>query len=97
MNLPIKISENAFAEVKNIVRNKGIDVNMGLRIGVKGSGCSGNSFYLGFDNSKDTDGVFNIDNVKIFIEKKHFLYLVGMKLDFVDNDTQRGFTFVTEN
>jgi iron-sulfur cluster assembly protein len=97
MNLPIKISEMALNEAKTIFFKKGIDKHLSLRIGVKGSGCSGTSFFLGFDEKKDNDHEFEIDKMKILIEKKHFLYLVGMKLDFVDNDTQRGFTFVSEN
>ncbi len=97
MNLPLDISKLALAEAKNIFTHKGIDGNMGLRIGVKGSGCSGTSFFLGFDKQNENDQVYEVDNLRILIEKKHFLYLAGMKLDFIDNNNQRGFSFVNKN
>jgi len=97
MNLPIHISEEALAEAKSIFATKGISDTMGLRIGVKGSGCSGTSFFLGFDEQKEHDQVFEIDEMKIWIEKKHFLYLAGMKLDFIADSSQRGFSFVSIN
>lgn len=94
MLLPIKISPNALEQIKIISQTKGITPDMGLRIGVRGSGCSGTSFMIGFDEKKDSDVEYLQEGLKILIEKKHFLYLTGMLLDFVDNQTQKGFTFV---
>ncbi len=95
MNLPIHISDQAWIEINNIYKNKGIGNELGLRIGVKGSGCSGTSFVLGFDEKAVNDVDFDINGMKIYIEKKHFLYLAGMKLDFIEDNSQRGFTFVS--
>lgn len=95
MKIPIEISEEAIKEINSIYQTKGISAEMGLRIGVKGSGCSGTSFFLGFDTPSFNDQIFDFSMTKILIEKKHFLYLVGMKLDFMNNNSQRGFTFVS--
>jgi iron-sulfur cluster assembly protein len=93
---PVSFSETAINEIKKIQSTKGLDDSFGLRIGVKGSGCSGTTFILGFDQKNENDEQFMIEEIRIYIEKKHFLYLVGIGIDFVDNNSQRGFTFVSK-
>ena len=92
--LPIEISDLAFLEIKSIMETKNIPSDYFLRVGVKGSGCSGTSFFIGFDKINTNDQTFTFGNVNIVIEKKHFLYLSGMKVDFVNNSNERGFIFV---
>jgi len=91
---PVNISSLALVEIKKMFLKNGLDPQFGLRIGVKGAGCAGTTFFLGFDNKKENDAEFFSNDVKIFIEKKHILYLLGVELDFIDNNSQRGFTFV---
>ena len=98
MILPVTFSSTAVAEIKKILAVKGIDNHqLGLRVAIKGAGCSGTSFILGFDSKTENDVEFLMDEFKIFIEKKHFLYLVGMEIDFIDDNYTRGFTFNSKN
>lgn len=92
--LPISISTIAFEEIKNILNTKGIPSNYGLRVGSKGSGCSGVSHYLGFDTKKENDEEYKYDNIIIYIQKKDIMHLIGIKLDFIEDEQQRGFVFL---
>ena len=94
--LPVTITEKALIEVKNILNNKNIPKGYGLRIGMKGGGCGGMSFVLGFDLAKEADNKFTKDGVDIFIEKKDTMYLLNMKIDFIENSESRGFSFSKE-
>ena len=73
--------------------NKNIPEGYGLRIGVKGGGCAGVSFFIGFDQNKPTDDIFFVSDFQVFIEKKHFMHLLGVKVDFINSETERGFLF----
>jgi iron-sulfur cluster assembly protein len=67
-------------------------------VGVQGGGCSGLMYELGFDNElKETDKVFEVEGVKIVVDKKSFLYLVGTTLDFSGGLNGKGFVFVNPN
>ena len=90
---PITITEKALAEVKNILAEKNVPAEYGLRIGVQGGGCSGMSYLLGFDKPKETDEVFQLDGVILVMDKKHGMYVMGMEVDFQDGLNARGFVF----
>jgi len=92
MESPVEISQQAIIEIKNILNKKGIPEDYGLRIGVRGAGC-GVAFKLGFDKEKDTDEKFETDGVKVFIQKKEMMFLIGKKIDFYDETDGRGFFF----
>ena len=92
IKLPIEISEKALAEVKNILKNKGIPEGYGLRIATKGMGC-GVGFKLGFDKKKETDDEYLLDGVQVLIQKKEMLFLAGRKIEFYDESDGRGFVF----
>ncbi len=94
--LPLHISDKALTEVKNIISHKSIPKDYGLRIGMKGAGCGGMSFLLGFDHQKEGDDVFEKEGLTIYIEKKHLMYLIGMEVDFYEGSDARGFTFAKE-
>ncbi|MCH8233678.1 MAG: iron-sulfur cluster assembly accessory protein [Bacteroidetes bacterium] len=91
--MPVQITEKALEEVRNIMNSKEIPDDYGLRIGIKGTGCGGASHMLGFDHKKDNDMVYLREGIPIYIEKKDVIYLVGLKLDFVDGESSSGFTF----
>ena len=93
VGLPVEITNAALEEVKNILRNKGIPENYGLRIATKGMGC-GVGFKLGFDKKKDTDDEYLIDGVQILIQKSEMMFLIGKKIEFYDESDGRGFVFV---
>ena len=69
----------------------------GLRIGVKGGGCSGFSYILGFDLMKEKDDVYEVNGLKVYMEKSHGMYLAGMEIDWVEGLNNRGFTFNNPN
>ncbi len=93
MELPIEITDRALEEVKNILANKGIPKDYGLRVGVKGAGC-GVGFKLGFDKKKDSDDEYFIEDVQVLIQKKEMMFLAGKKIEFYDEADARGFVFV---
>jgi iron-sulfur cluster assembly protein len=94
MIIPIKISEIAQSEIKNIMANKNIPEDYALRVGVKGGGCGGMAYQLGFDRPKPEDQHFEIAGIPVLIEKRHFMFLMGMLIDFYEGNEARGFTFV---
>jgi len=91
--LPIKITPRAKEEVLAIMSGKSIPKGYGLRIGVRGGGCSGVSFIVGFDKPKEKDDIYELGDFQVMIEKRHTLYLVGLEVDYVDTATERGFSF----
>ena len=94
---PIKLSDRAAAEVKRIVANKQIPQDYGLRVGVKGGGCSGMSYILGFDKKREHDLEFSEQSIAVFMDRRHGLYLMGTTIDYHDGLDARGFVFENPN
>lgn len=92
--LPVTITPRAIEQIKNIIANKNIPSDYALRIGIKGGGCSGLSFMLGFDKPKETDDTFNLEGINILVEKKHTMYLIGLQVDYEDGVNASGFVFI---
>jgi len=91
---PLSISAKAVSEVTKIMEQNNIPETYGLRVGVKGGGCSGLSYTLGFDAEKrDGDKELIIEGVKLFVDGKSLFYLMGCEIDFTDGLNGRGFTF----
>ena len=93
--IPLKLSNQAISQIKYIFERKNIPSDYGLRIGMKGSGCAGTSFVIGFDTKKEGDDEYLVDNILVYIEKKHVMYLYGVQVDFVENEVESGFVFNT--
>lgn len=94
---PVSISPTAASKIQKIMRTKKIPDGYGLRIGVKGGGCSGMSYVLGFDKQRDYDQEYEVDSIPVFIDKRHGLYLMGTTVDYHDGLNARGFTFDNPN
>ena len=94
---PVSLTENAIKEIRNIIASKSIPADYGLRVGVKGGGCSGLSYVLGFDLQKENDNLYKIDDISVIMEKAHGMYLAGMEIDFVEGLNNRGFSFNNPN
>jgi len=94
---PVTLTDNAIVAVKKLLSEKELEADFGLRIGVNGGGCSGMSYVLGFDKKQDNDQEFFIDGIKIYMNKSHGLYLLGMEVDYQDGLNARGFTFNNPN
>jgi iron-sulfur cluster assembly protein len=70
----------------------------GLRLGVKGGGCSGLSYAIAFDaHPRERDRIFTYDGVRVFVDPKSFVYLNGMTLDFEETLMRQGFNFINPN
>ena len=94
----IQVSERAVAEIKRVVVEQKIPEGAGLRIGVKGGGCSGFSYTLGFDaQSRPGDQIVEAEGIRVFCDPKSYLYLNGTILDFEESLMGRGFKFNNPN
>ncbi|HKL89710.1 iron-sulfur cluster assembly accessory protein [Muricauda sp. NFXS6] len=95
----IKVSETARHKVVSLMTEEGFDATTAyVRVGVKSGGCSGLSYELTFDNSAaDTDKVFEDNDVRIIVDKKSFLYLVGTTLEYSGGLNGKGFVFNNPN
>ncbi len=94
---PLKFTAGALAEIKTLIYEKEVPADHALRVGVKGGGCSGMSYILGFDVIKDTDDVYEVEGIKMVMNKAHGLYLAGMEVDYVSGLDNRGFVFNNPN
>ena len=95
----ITISEKARIQIQKLLEEQKLDKeSYFLRVGVKGGGCSGMSYELGFDSiSQEGDNIIEDNSIKIVIDKKSFLYLFGTELDFSDGLNGKGFQFINPN
>jgi iron-sulfur cluster assembly protein len=92
--IPVTLTSRAVVEVKTIMAQKNISTeDYGLRVGIKGGGCSGASFLLGFDKAKSGDEAYFLDSFYVFIEKKHVMYILGIEIDFETGENGTGFVF----
>ena len=91
----IKVSPSAQEKVSQLMREEGFNPAQDfVRVGVKSGGCSGLSYDLSFDNSKsDQDRLFEDNQVKILVDKKSLLYLLGTTLEYSGGLNGKGFIF----
>jgi len=94
---PVGLTEGAIAEIKRLMTEPGFDASQQLRIGVKGGGCSGMSYVLGFDAKEEDDEVYEVEGIPVLMKKAHGIYLFGMTVDFQDGLNARGFVFKNPN
>ena len=92
----INLTPVAVKEVKRLLTEQARP-DAGLRMGVKGGGCSGLSYAINFDAQHAGDNVFEFEGVRVFVDPKSLLYLEGMTLDFSNDLQGRGFKFVNPN
>lgn len=95
----IKVSETAKQKVVTLMTEEGFDASTDfVRVGVKSGGCSGLSYELNFDKSAaENDKVFEDNAVRIIVDKKSFLYLVGTTLEYSGGLNGKGFVFNNPN
>lgn len=94
---PVKLSASAVEEIKRLMNEPGFEAGQFLRVGVKGGGCSGMSYVLGFDNQLAEDELYDIDGIPVLMNKAHGIYLFGMEVDYQDGLNARGFVFKNPN
>ncbi|MDA9630437.1 iron-sulfur cluster assembly accessory protein [Flavobacteriaceae bacterium] len=95
----IKVSETAKVKVSSLMREEGFDpIQDYVRVGVKSGGCSGLTYDLNFDKTLDTeDKLFEDNQVKILVDKKSLLYLIGTTLEYSGGLNGKGFVFNNPN
>ena len=95
----IQVSETAKKRVISLMEDEGFDASKDyVRVGVKSGGCSGLSYELKFDNQiGETDKIFEDNDIRIIVEKKSFLYLVGTILEYSGGLNGKGFVFNNPN
>ncbi|HLK27440.1 MAG TPA: iron-sulfur cluster assembly accessory protein [Puia sp.] len=94
---PVTFTEGAIVEIKRLMNEPGFDSSNYLRIGVKGGGCSGLSYILGFDQKEAADEDYEFEGLHFIMNKSHAIYLMGMQIDWQDGLNARGFTFKNPN
>ncbi len=94
---PVTLTEGAIAEIHRLKNEPDFDTNLRLRVGVKGGGCSGMTYILGFDQPGENDRHFNVNGVDCIMDNAHEMYLFGMQVDWQDGLNNRGFTFKNPN
>jgi len=94
----IAVTEKAKERIAQLKIEEGHSPAHNIRVSVKGGGCSGLMYDLDFDDQiKDIDEVFEDKGIKILVDKKSLLYLLGTTLDFSDGLNGKGFQFVNPN
>lgn len=94
--MAVTLSESAANRVRTFLENRGRGI--GLRLGIKTSGCSGLAYVLEFvDVLNEDDEVFEQDGVKVIVDRKSLVYLDGTQLDFVKEGLNEGFKFSNPN
>jgi iron-sulfur cluster assembly accessory protein len=94
---PVTLTAGAVAELKRLMSQEDFDKSQYLRVGVKGGGCSGMTYVLGFDQKQENDDEFEIAGINCIMAKAHELYLMGMEIDYQGGLNSRGFTFSNPN
>ncbi len=94
---PVVLTDGAVTQLQKIMDNQEVTDKHALRVGVKGGGCSGFSYILGFDEKTDQDEEFVSNGMRVIMNKAHAIYLVGIEVDFMDGLQNRGFTFNNPN
>ena len=94
----IKVTNRAKEEITMLLSKEGKTNDHNVRVSVKGGGCSGLMYDLSFDSQiQEKDEVFEDQGIKILVDKKSLLYLLGTTLDFSDGLNGKGFQFVNPN
>ncbi len=88
----IRFSELGAQKVREFLGAQGADVAVaGLRVGVKGGGCSGFQYQLAFDEQRESDVVFEDHGLKVLVDPQSLSYVDGSQIDYVDSLTGAGF------
>ncbi len=97
LTTPVNFTASAVAELTRLMGEPDFDQQQKLRVGVKGGGCSGMTYVLGFDVPKQDDMQFVFEGIPCCMEAAHQIYLYGMNIDWQGGLNSRGFTFNNPN
>lgn len=91
MENPIQITYKAKTEILTTLKANKIPDTYGLRVGLKGGACSG-TFVLGFDTQTEYDQLYLIDGIRVYIDKRHLMYILGLSVDYEESMNGNGYT-----
>jgi iron-sulfur cluster assembly accessory protein len=94
---PLSFTTKAVAEFERLSGAPDFDKTKLLRVGVKGGGCSGMSYILGFDHKQENDEIHEYNGFRFLLNKSHSIYLMGLEVDWQDGLNARGFSFSNPN
>ena len=94
--VPVSLTHSAVEEIKKLMNDE-TNKDKYLRIGVKGGGCSGMSYLLGFENKTEKDEAYEINEISCIINPAHLIYLNNMEINWEGGLNARGFTFNNPN
>jgi len=93
----ITVTSSAVDHIKQIISSRDKDT-IGIKVGISTKGCSGLSYTMQFvDKIDENDEMLVIDDIKVFIDKKASLFLIGTKMDYVKGELESGFKFSNPN
>jgi iron-sulfur cluster assembly protein len=88
----VTLTDSAQAEVRRLLATDE-HAGQGLRLGIKGGGCSGLTYVLDFTEQRDGDTIVSFDDFKVYLDRKSTIYLGGIELDHQAGLQGRGFVF----
>jgi iron-sulfur cluster assembly protein len=90
----IVLTEKAVSEIRRLMSGQNVPASHGLRVSVKGGGCSGFSYVMGFEpEPKETDKIMDAFGLRVFVDPKSLFYISGTVLDYSDGLDGKGFVF----
>ena len=89
---PVEFTGQALEEIRNILLKKGVPTDYALRVGVRGGGC-GVTRIIGFDRKTEQDLEWDLSGVRVIMDKRHLMHLIGCKVSFYEDEERRGFIF----
>ena len=93
----ITVTHSAVNQIRKMMTSRS-NTPLGIKLGINTKGCSGMSYTLEYvDKVDDNDEVFEFDSVKIFVDPKASLFLIGTQMDYVEGELESGFKFVNPN
>lgn len=87
----VNFSEIAREEILKTLSSPQIPEGYALRLGLKGGACSA-TYLLGLDKATENDELYTVDGVKVLIDKRHLMYLIGLRIDYAETESGMGFT-----
>lgn len=97
VNAPVSFTEGAIEEIKRLMAEPDFIQGQYLRVGVKGGGCAGMTYVLGFDEKEADDAEYEISGIPVIMKSAHGIYLHGIEVDFQSGLNARGFVFNNPN
>lgn len=94
---PINMTERALREINKIFDEEAPEQGVGLRLSVKGGGCSGLSYEMDFAHCQPNDITVDVQALKVYMDAESSLYLKGMTIDYQGGLKGKGFTFENPN